>query len=528
MEDSDSIKSGKNDCEYSIEVQNDDNKSLIKNLNRGKKKNYLLNYKCNKCFGTIMINRIFKEEATIYLICDCLCSQIENITIDDFYRDYTTKEIEKHSRIKIFNNSICNIHNSEKLEYYCEDCKKDICSNCIGRTHLDHTLKDLNGVFISKIINSINEIYIKNDNNNNDNNDNKENKSKEFGTNKEIINIINLLKNLISVYNNYPCYNIYNSIINVYNFYLKSKDEDIVYDVPKDNYIIVKRLKDKIFKKKIRFPRDFKENLGNEKIISINLIQKDFSDLNKMMKYNLDFLEILELEENNISNLAPLIKKEFPRLKKLNLDKNRLGNDNIKFIEQIVAPQLEELILFENNFTQFKIIESVYHFEKLKSLYLGANTFNENFDNKYKFPVLEIIGLSFGVFSDNTINFISNIKFEKLRVLYLNCNNLHSIEFIKNLHAPNIEKFSVFSNYIEDFEPLIKYKNNFKKLKTIILKYNKIKNINNLQELINSYLDIKEIILKDNNIDINNYDVESIIKKIYKNNIKNNIKLEIY
>ena len=40
MEDIDSTKTGKNDCEYSIDLQNDDNKSLIKNLNRKKIKNY--------------------------------------------------------------------------------------------------------------------------------------------------------------------------------------------------------------------------------------------------------------------------------------------------------------------------------------------------------------------------------------------------------------------------------------------------------------------------------------------------------
>ena len=507
-----------NSCnDYLMKLQYDENKPLIKKLNSNIiNNNSLLNYKCKQCFGPIMISSIFEEETIIYLICDCLCSQIENLSIDDFYKEYTTKEFEKYHRIKIFNSSICNIHITEKLEYYCEDCKKDICSDCIGRVHINHTLKDLNGVYIRKIINNINEIYKDKDNDNNDN------QEKEYQNNKKII--IRLLKNLTLVYNNYPCYNIYNSIINVYNFYLKEKDEKIFYDSQKDNSIIIRKLKDKIIKKKIRFPREFKKNLRNEKIISIYLVKRGFSDLNTMMKNNLDFLEILELEENNISNLAPLINKEFPKLKLLNLEKNRLGNDNIKIIKEIEAPQLQILNLFENNFTQFNIIESVYHFESLKTLYLGANTFNENFDKQYKLPKLEMIGLSFGVFSDETINYISNIIFGNLKVLYLNSNNLHSIEFIQNLNTPNLEKFCIFSNYIEDFEPLIKYKDNFKKLSIINLKYNKIKNITNLQQLICSYPNIKEIALNENYIDINNSDVESIIKNIYKNNIK----FEIY
>ena len=463
-----------------------------------------------------MISSIFEEETIIYLICDCLCSQIENLSIDDFYKEYTTEEFEKYHKKKIFNSSICNIHITEKLEYYCEDCKKDICSDCIGRVHINHTLKDLNGAYIRKIINNINEIYKDKDN------DNKDNQEKEYQNNKKII--IRLLKNLTLVYNNYPCYNIYNSILNVYNFYLKEKDENIFYDSQKDNSIIIRKLKDKIIKKKIRFPREFKKNLRNEKIISIYLVKRGFSDLNRMMKNNLDFLEILELEENNISNLAPLINKEFPKLKLLNLEKNRLGNDNIEIISLIEAPQLQILNLFENNFTQFNIIESVYHFESLKTLYLGSNTFNENFDKQYELTKLEMIGLSFGVFSDETINYISNIKFGNLKVLYLNSNNLHSIEFIQNLNTPNLEKFCIFGNYIEDFEPLIKYKDNFKKLSIINLKYNKIKNIINLQQLICSYPNIKEIALNENYIDINNSDVERIIKNIYKNNIK----FEIY
>ena len=503
--------------DYSIKLQYDENKPLIKKLNSNIiNNNSLLNYKCKQCFGPIMISSIFEEETIIYLICDCLCSQIENLSIDDFYKEYTTKEFEKYHRIKIFNSSICNIHIPAKLEYYCEDCQKDICSDCIGRVHINHTLKDLNGVYIRNIINNINEIYKNKDNDNNDN------QEKEYQNNKKII--IRLLKNLTLVYNNYPCYNIYNSIINVYNFYLKEKDEKIFYDSQKDNSIIIRKLKDKIIKKKIRFPREFKKNLRNEKIISIYLVKRGFSDLNTMMKNNLDFLEILELEENNISNLAPLINKEFPKLKLLNLEKNRLGNDNIKIIKEIEAPQLQILNLFENNFTQFNIIESVYHFESLKTLYLGANTFNENFDRQYKLPKLEMIGLSFGVFSDETINYISNIIFGNLKVLYLNSNNLHSIEFIQNLNTPNLEKFCIFSNYIEDFEPLIKYKDNFKKLSIINLKYNKIKNITNLQQLICSYPNIKEIALNENYIDINNSEVESIIKNIYKNNIK----FEIY
>ena len=522
MEFFENAKSEKSKSFFSKEIIYNDNQSLIKKLNSNKlNKNYLLNYKCPKCFGSTMINSIFKEEITIYLICDCLCSQIENITIDDFYKEYTYKELEKNnSKIKIFNHSICNEHKGVKLEYYCKDCKKDLCSNCIGEIHINHILTDFNSDFFRKIINNINEIYEKIHNDNKD--------KKEFGINKNYFNVLRLLKNLISVNENFPCFSIYNSIINVNNFFLKSKNDKFFYDAQnnEENNIKIIKLKDRIIKKKIRFPREFKENLRNEKINSIYLNKRGFDNINIMMKNNFDFLEILELEENNIISIAPLIKKEFPELKILNLEKNRLGNNNIKSIENLIAPKLEILDLFGNNFTDFNIVKSIYHFEKLITLYLGGNKFifNENFNETYELPNLEIIGLSFGVFSDENIKYVSNIKFEKLQTLYLNCNNLHSLEFVKNIIAPNLEQFYFMMNYIDDFEPLINYKDKFKKITKINLKYNLIKNISNLQTLIDSYPKVKEIIISENYIDINNSQIQNIFKNIYKNNIQ----LEIY
>ena len=62
-----------------------------------------------------------------------------------------------------------------------------------------------------------------------------------------------LLKNLILVYEDFPCYNIYHSIITVNYFFLGINKIKI-----NNSNINIIRVKEKIIKKKIRFPREFK------------------------------------------------------------------------------------------------------------------------------------------------------------------------------------------------------------------------------------------------------------------------------
>ena len=119
------------------------------------------------------------------------------------------------------------------------------------------------------------------------------------------------------------------------------------------------------------------------------------------------------------------------------------------------APNLDTLNLFENNFTQFDILESLKHLKKLKTLYIGGNKFNNNIKKEYELEPLERIGLSFGVFSDYSINNISKFKFENLKTLFLNANNLHSLSFLQNLNYPKLEELFLMLNYIENFDDLI-------------------------------------------------------------------------
>ena len=130
----------------------------LEDLSEEEKKHII--YKCKNCPSTIMINKIIYYNQQLYLECDCLCSKIINLKIEDLDEKYRYEEkINKNSRIKKNNNYVCSVHeNIRKFEYYCEDCERNVCSECIGDVHINHTLIDFNGDYISKVVNSINDI----------------------------------------------------------------------------------------------------------------------------------------------------------------------------------------------------------------------------------------------------------------------------------------------------------------------------------------------------------------------------------
>ena len=465
------------------------------------------NFICEKCYSVTQIIKIGIENYKIYLKCECLCYIIEDITIEDFYKEFEKTKIIKIKNIKIFSNSFCNIHKKAKYELYCKDCHQDLCPDCIGEDHINHDLFYFNNNYIKKIIEKTKEIN--NEKNNNNNNNLKYTKE--------------LLKHLIDIYEDSPCYNIYSNIINVYNFYEDNKNtlnENI------SNIII--NIKERKIKKKIRFPRELKENSNNgEKIAKIYICKKGFDHFDEMMLKDMSELEVLVLADNNISSIKPLIKKEFPKLTHLNLGKNRLGDENIEYIKNLKAPELNQLNLFENNLTKNEIFESIKHFNNLKEFFIGTNkiNFNKNFDEKYyEFPTFERIGLGFGVFSNESIQYLSHIKMEKLKDLYLNANNLNSIQFIEKLTFTELEAIHFMNNFIKDFEPLIKFKDNFKTINKINLKNNMISDITNLEKLVEAYPNLKHLNLSENKIDLNNKDNKEIINKI----IKRKIVIEIY
>ena len=123
---------------------------------------------------------------------------------------------------------------------------------------------------------------------------------------------------------------------------------------------------------------------------------------------------------------------------------------------------------------------------------------------------LEEIGLTSGALNNETIQFIHKFNFKYLQKLYLHSNGLSSLSFIKDLELPNIKEIMINNNELEEYYPLSKYKT----LNKIIIRKNRIKNIDNLISFIDEFPDLKEIDLKDNEIDLNDNENEKIISKV--------------
>ena len=507
----------------------------LEDLSEEEKKHII--YKCKNCSSTIMINKIIYYNQQFYLECDCLCSKIINLKIEDLDDKYRYEEkINKNSRIKKNNNYVCSVHeNIRKFEYYCEDCERNVCSECIGDVHINHTLIDFNGDYISKVVNSINDIDETKVINEKDSNS----ISKEFSLvldiflekDKSNINLLyKLLKDIIIMFKEFSCYNYYKSIINliekILHLYKELNNNNNNNKNNIDN-IYIKKIDElhKIIKKKIRNPRELNSNYDYENILLINIVGKSF-DIKTMEKFRgkkLENLEKISFLENNLKSIEPLINIEFPNLKYLNLGKNRLDNKNIEYLCSLNAKNLIFLNLCENNITDSKAFHITSHLKTLKTFFIGFNklNFNKNPKEKYYLRELEEIGLSGGVFSKNTINLIQNFYFNKLKILYFNSCNIDSLNFLNNLNCPNLEEIWFMNNYIDNFMPLIKYKET---MKIINLKNNKITDISNIGSFIDNFVKLEKIILSENLIDFNLKENRNIINNINSKNIK----LDIY
>ena len=246
--------------------------------------------------------------------------------------------------------------------------------------------------------------------------------------------------------------------------------------------------------------------------------------MKKKFFFNLERLQIneyknlitLSLINNNISNIKALEKTKFPELEKLILSINRLSDDSLDIIHNLYKnmPKLSSLNLSRNNFRKYELLKGWENFPNLKLLYLGINEIYPDFKNiqnkknEFDFGNVEELGLSTGIFSEESIILLKYMKFTNVKTIYLTSNNLSSLNFVEYLNFPNLEEFWAKSNFIEEFEELTK----FKKLKIINLGDNKIKNIDNLGDFISKFEDIKKISLDENPISLESFKRYNTIK----------------
>ena len=459
-----------------------------------------VHYFCKNCRQIPMIK--FIDDLNISYTCECYKNCQRNITkfLDDTLLS-VNKEEENNILIDVFS---CKKHKGKKFLYYCEICNISLCSDCLEKEekHLDHSPK-----IFDLLMNETDEKieYIKDKFNlnsysfdNNSSNFLSENLDKLI----KYSNFIKFINALINDYNNYTCYSHFLIINNLYQFL-----ENL-------NNIQALELKNDINIKNIN---NLKKNINDSPklITNIILINCNIYDITLFCKADLDNLITLNLKNNNIFNIEYLPSAKFKQIKTLDFSFNRIGDDNIKYFSQLKFKKLNSLNLYGNNFSDFKLFElcNNKYLKNLKKIYVGSNQFkNSEINITFDTFKLKEIALINGILNNESINFIHNFKFNNLKRIFLNNNNLSSLSFIDKLELPNIKEIWLNDNLIDEYYPLCKYKT----LKVIKIKKNKITNINNLISFIDKFTKLSEIDISDNNIDLNDIKNKQIISDAQK------------
>ena len=441
------------------------------------------------------------------IIYTCECYKNCKINILKFFDNtlITNLDKDKEKNNIILDVFYCKKHKKQKFFYYCEKCETSICRKCLRKEkeHKDHYF-----LIFDKLKNDANkklEFIKKNfclsslpfDRESSSFLDDNLNKVKEY-----YIKFINVL---INDYNNYACYSHFLIISYIFKV-LENLNTDV------QNLGIKKEI---IISNFDTLKKNIESNPSLSLITKIKIVESNISDLTQFSEANLINLKFLNLRRNYISNLDSLLYAKFKNIEILDFSINKLGDDNIEKIAQLKFKNLTFLNLFGNDFLDYKLFDLCNNkiFKNLKILYTGSNKFNCNkINTTIDASKLEIIGLTNGVFNNESIYFIQYFRFNNLQKLYLHSNNLSSLSFIDNLDLPNIKEIWVNNNTINEYYSLSKYKT----LEFINIRRNCIKNIERLISFIEEFIQLKKIDIRYNNINFNDNKNENIILEAKK------------
>ena len=317
---------------------------------------------------------------------------------------------------------------------------------------------------------------------------------------EELSYILKVIKLVLISHKIYPNYNVYSSINNIHDFIQKkmNNEPDQINNICSEKNIF------KLIK--VRHPDELKKT--NDLIYSINFNINNFNNLNKFTELfnnkELTYLKYLYLSDCHISDVKPLLYLNIPNLVELDLSLNYINDEYIYIFEHKKFHNLKLLNLFGNHFHNAKLFQCFKKYKQLEELMLGQNETNKslidikNIDVKFEITTKEI-GLTRGVFSNDSINSISHFIFHNLEILYLSGNNICSLDFVKYLKNVNLKELWLTSNLITDFMPLIQLRT----LEKILLNKNPISDIKNLKKFTEE--------LHNNNVCI----IFLIFKKVY-------------
>ena len=421
---------------------------------------------CSICHSSPKIS--FLHDFLLRVSCDC--KKLINIRTSDFIEHYTCQQ---RSQIKIF--FYCKDHNEYLYNSYCTDCKVNCCKMCLteSKIHENHTMENLEDV--DDIIKEIKKLI-------------KMTRKKLPKGDIEYRKILNLIECLIKHYKEYPSHNLYKSIFNAKEFL---------------NKLIIPNMTEMI---KIRTINELIMNKENAHLISsIKINNEHFSDLSIFEELDLSNLIKLQLQTNEINNIEPLLKCDFRNLKFFDIENNNINDEGFKNFDKMKFRNIEYINLFKNEIKSPNIFEKVTNFDTLKVFYVGENLLEydeiqKNIDKQYSLKQLKEIGLT-GSFTDDTTNFIKNLKFSNLEFLYISRNNLSYLDFLKDVICPNLKELWLVRNKLESFDDILKLPHK-KTITKINLKENKISKIDNLLKFISYFPKLKELNLTKNLINL--------------------------
>ena len=156
-------------------------------------------------------------------------------------------------------------------------------------------------------------------------------------------------------------------------------------------------------------------NMNFQNLKDLRLNYNNISGINILEKYQYQKLEILHLDNNDISDISVFQNVNFPNLKTLNLSDNNISN--IDVFEKAKFENLEDLVLNRNKILDINVLERV-NFPKIKCLHFFKNNISD-------------------------ISVFDRVKFENLYALDLKNNNIDKQKFssIINKLEKNIKYF---------------------------------------------------------------------------------------
>ena len=399
---------------------------------------------CPCCLSTVEIE--FKTKKIIKLECQKRLKEIDIFNdIEEYFHENDIKMIKdekienlycrRHEKINVFN----------KYERYCINCKYNLCVDCNFTQRCEnHDFMNLN---LDNKIKKYLDDYLRN-------NEKPEDEYEEY--------FCKLIKVLMHTNEEFPNYKTLKSLENLYDF-LKNGNEKNENDSKEDKTDIFIEEREDLTKKNLKSSRVCKIKMEKNNFKNLKFLGKTLSNNTKNI-----FLTELTLVGNNITSIKYLVESGVNNgllinLKKLDLSRNKLGDDNIKYIDQLNCVNLEEIYLYTNMFTDYTLFNVLNKkFKNLEKLQIGFNRFDKNCDNLTEiiFPKLKNIGLNY-VFNENNYNNLAKFKLEKLEELYIQNNGISQLNFLAEMNLSNIKEIYLINNELEEIDVnfFIRFKN---------------------------------------------------------------------